>query len=278
VLLGGLAPASGLAHSTFVRAYTFHLEEPGAVEAFVFNGVFEASVDSIPLDRVDRLILVSPSGQREIPREAWTRGEVGSFLWRVRQASAGLFGGFDERRTSTVILPLEEAGTHHFAFTQHPARLAMTPAGFAEFLAEVGLEEEPIAADAEGDPLRVFREWYVKTTQSYFQVGEVATDTVLRPLGLPLEILPRQNPVTRRAGDSLRIAVLFEGEPLADQVVLYGQGADRRRTRTDARGEAVLELDAAGDWWIDLARVVAAEPGSELTHRTYWATLTFSLP
>ena len=250
----------------------------GAREILIFNGTFPESVDSIPVDRVETLLLRGPSGTTEIDPARWTRGEVGSLLWRVRERVAGALGGLDERRTSRVELPFEENGTHLFALVQRPAQIAMTPGMFEEFLAEVGLEEEPIAAHGEENPHELFREWYVKTSTGIFQVGDEPTDGVVEPLDLVIELVPQKNPTAAKPGEGFPVQLRFEGRPLAGQPVLYGQRDTRERGRTDARGIFVLPVNDDGVWWVESCHVVPGEPESPIRHRSYWTTLTFEIP
>jgi nickel transport protein len=63
------------------------------------------------------------------------------------------------------------------------------------------------------------------------------------PVGLPLEIIPLNNPWQAQSGSPLSIQVLFEGKPLAEASVAY-KGAPRGGVKTDAEGKVTLPADA----------------------------------
>lgn len=66
-----------------------------------------------------------------------------------------------------------------------------------------------------------------------------------------LELAPLDNPANLSSGDTLRVAVLFDGQPLANaRVAAMAPQQDRLVAHTDAEGIAKLQLPAAGSWVI----------------------------
>ncbi len=82
------------------------------------------------------------------------------------------------------------------------------------------------------------------------------------PLGLPLEIVPLNQPYGLLPGDTLRFEVLYEGKPLADAKIYAEKYYDpplkkpypsdtllTRTSRTDRNGIATVSLHSPG-WWV----------------------------
>lgn len=104
-------------------------------------------------------------------------------------------------------------------------------------------------------------------------------------LGHALEIVLEKNPAEIEPGEALPVQVLFQGKPLADaQVAAVYAGANLAghkypvATRTDAEGRAQLTLDRAGLWYARLIYMVPAVDDPEVDWRSFFATVTFSVP
>jgi uncharacterized GH25 family protein len=104
-------------------------------------------------------------------------------------------------------------------------------------------------------------------------------------LGHTLEIVLEKNPAEIKAGEPLPVRVLFRGKPLADvQVAAVYAGAKLAghkypvATRTDSEGRAALSLDRAGLWYVRLIHMVPAVDDPDVDWRSFFATLTFSVP
>lgn len=107
----------------------------------------------------------------------------------------------------------------------------------------------------------------------------------LEVLGHTLEIVLEKDPAELKAGDSLPVQVLFRGKPLADaQVAAAFAGANLKGhkfpvvARTDGEGRAALKLDRPGLWYARLIHMVPAEGDPEVDWRSFFATVTFSIP
>ena len=98
-----------------------------------------------------------------------------------------------------------------------------------------------------------WRERYAKHAVSYVCVaGAPRTDSSwAKPVGLGLEIVPASDPTRLRAGDSLRVQVLWRGAPLPNfQLGAFRDGEDKpvfARTGRDGRATARFPLEG---WWL----------------------------
>ena len=98
-------------------------------------------------------------------------------------------------------------------------------------------------------------------------------------LGLPLEIVPQADPLSKKRGDRLRVQVLFNGLPLANSRVWpdYLNGEPRDAVRTDQKGFADIRLRSAGLNVVKVSHAVARADKDEADEDSYASTLAFSL-
>ncbi len=80
----------------------------------------------------------------------------------------------------------------------------------------------------------------IQTSKTILTPGPVATQA----LGLPLEIVPRQDPLAVGPGQELTVQVLFNGQPLPNTRVRVEKV--KELYATDAQGEVRLHMAAAG--------------------------------
>ena len=113
------------------------------------------------------------------------------------------------------------------------------------------------------------------------------TDSHSHRLGYPIEIVPLANPTRLAVGDTLELLVLFEGQPVAEQLVyasfegFHGdEETDIHReavsTRTDENGKVKVELSQAGRWYVRLIHMVPVDE-EDVDYESSWATLTFEV-
>jgi len=107
----------------------------------------------------------------------------------------------------------------------------------------------------------------------------------VKPLGLPLEIVPDELPSTWRPGRMIRFKVLFNGKPLPEETLVathVGYRPDDAwcfATTTDHDGIATVRATQAGTWLlrVKLKRPAAKEAQNEYDIESYTATLTLEI-
>jgi uncharacterized GH25 family protein len=92
-----------------------------------------------------------------------------------------------------------------------------------------------------------------------------------------LQIVPLDNPVGRKAGDPIRLRVLYEGKPLAGAVVTldYVNQASLKSAPTDADGEVVVDIRNDGLNVLAVDHSVTLEDDPKADKIGYTATLSF---
>jgi uncharacterized GH25 family protein len=101
-----------------------------------------------------------------------------------------------------------------------------------------------------------------------------------KPFGLPLEIVPQEDPMSLKMGASLRVQVLFDGKPLSGATVVrdyLNDNADRS-VKTDEQGYAAFQLRSAGLNVIKVTHNVPRKDRREADEDGFASTLAFSLP
>jgi uncharacterized GH25 family protein len=148
------------------------------------------------------------------------------------------------------------------------------------------------------------KEEYAKHGKTIFQVGEKRSDDYKMELGYPIEFIPLENPYDKHTGDDLRVKLLVEGKPLADQSVYahnvagshshgHNEAAESHthdnagsedhnhddgiQYTTDENGEFTVALNHDGVYYLRTIYMANINDKTDLTHRSKWATLTFEV-
>ena len=128
----------------------------------------------------------------------------------------------------------------------------------------------------------------IKSAKTFFASGRAPAETgdpiYIKPDGLPLEIIPLDDPTQLRRDGKLLVKVLFKGEPLKDAVIsCIPRGTTLRpdfdpeyETRTAANGGAKFTLSQPDEYLISVKVDAPAETGETYSAGTeYGATMTF---
>ncbi len=132
------------------------------------------------------------------------------------------------------------------------------------------------------------RERYRRCAKSWIAGSDPAR--ALRPVGLPLEIVPLAPPGSAPA---FELRVLFEGAPLEGALVRAWRaalGSDGRPTdaaardstgavaeaRTDAQGNATLAVATPGEWLVGVVHMIPSRDPVAADWESNWASLTFA--
>jgi hypothetical protein len=172
------------------------------------------------------------------------------------------------------------AGGQLFAIDRRPILTELEAERFDAYLEHEGLSHILAARRAPGAS-GPGRERYTRYLKSFVQIGARRDGAFRRVLGQRLELVPLDDPSSLREGANLRVRLLFEGRPLADQpVTAYRRNGDDVATtvvRTDPRGEAVFTIDRAGTWLLRTVHMRACERCEDADWESFWGALTFGV-
>ena len=175
------------------------------------------------------------------------------------------------------------AGILWIAYRSGRSPVTLEADKFEKYLAEEGLEQVSRARSARGENGKPGREVFSRAVKSMLVAGDgrEAGRDFDRVLGLTLEIVPRKDPRRIFPEGRLPIRLLYEGRPLSGAlVVAINQAAsgERIRARTDARGEATLDLSRQGAWLLKAVHMTPAPPGLDADWESVWTSLTLQIP
>lgn len=121
---------------------------------------------------------------------------------------------------------------------------------------------------------------YAKHAKTFVQVGSGGPRAFERVAGHPLEFIPLNDPGALRAGDTLAVRLIYQGQPLADAHLHAGVAQEPGAPAdlsfdTDERGVARVPLAHAGLWNVRMIHVVPAPRGSGADWESHFATVVF---
>ena len=200
--------------------------------------------------------------------------------------------GFAPADTFRTALAFAQPGTHVVLLQSTNSFLELPAKEFAAYLREEGLEytlrlrQERDQQDAPG------RETYRRCAKALVQVGAAAATPAAadsacrRAYGLPLELVPEQNPYRLAANKALTVRVLRAGKPAFGATVQVwqrqpdGQPTTHFTLHANQSGRVLLRLSGPGPYLLAAVDMTAA-PASlrdRADWQSTWASLTFAGP
>ena len=200
--------------------------------------------------------------------------------------------GFAPADTFRTAFTFAQPGTHVVMLRSTNSFIELPADKFTAYLREEGLDDALTLRQERGQQAAPGRETYRRCAKALVQVGAAAvtpaaTDSACRHIyGLPLELVPEQNPYRLTAYKALTVRVLRSGRPVSGAAVQVWQRQPRGlptthfTTRTNQNGRLLLRLSGPGPYL--LATVGMAEAPASLRDRadwqSTWASLTFAGP
>jgi uncharacterized GH25 family protein len=183
-----------------------------------------------------------------------------------------------ERRDPAGFLAVERSGLAVIGYRSRPQHLEMPPDKFEQYLKDEGLESIIAARAKRGDSSKPSKEIFSRCAKAIILAGGSGTGARIdAPLSFRYEIVPKTNPYQMK-NDEMQVAVLYEGKPLANALVVAMHQEDsslRIRLRSDAKGRVTFHLPKRGVWLIKSVQMVPAPAGSNADWESLWASLTF---
>jgi uncharacterized GH25 family protein len=188
------------------------------------------------------------------------------------------FDGVDPAGITRVVEP----GVLWIAYRSGRTPVALEPEKFENYLAEEGLEKIHALRQRRGENDKPGREVFSRSVKSFLVAPTGSRKGFDRALGLTLEIVFKKDPGTlsSSSGGSLPVTLLYEGEPLEGALVTameHENPAQKIRSRTDHRGQAVLKL-GKGVWLIKAVQMTPASSGVDADWESVWTSVTFEIP
>ena len=254
------------AHDTFLKFESHLLQPKTKASVLLMNGTFEASENSVALDRMRDVRITGPSGFLQRPDNN---------QWRLTE------------ELNELAFETGDSGTYIVGVSIKPRTFNMTAAKFDSYLEHAGVLDT-LKSRQSGKQLKSdVSEKYSKHVKALFQVGEQQTKSFGFAYDYPIEIVPQENPFSLGVGEALPVRVLLDGEPLKNQLVYAsyagfhqhgddGQHVEAVKTRTNNDGVAEIKIERKGLWYVRLIYMVPSDEEG-IDYESKWATLTFEI-
>lgn len=194
-----------------------------------------------------------------------------------RQPVTGMIGD-DPAGSVTVDTP----GSWVVGYRSTRSFVELDPARFNAYLDKEGLEWVRDVRQARGDAALHAREYYSRCAKAIINSGSPDSSVATTPLGYRLELIPKRDPYSLTAGDTLAVRLLYESRPLANiLVVAFTADAPEQKfqLRTSADGIAEIPLDRPGTWLVKAVHMIEVPATDTVAEwESFWASLTFLLP
>jgi len=211
--------------------------------------------------------------------------------WGIRKSRIVTYQHLSARGSSSLVpadaaeeltdaeLTLAQPGTHLISLFTTNRYLEMRADSFLLYLKEDGLDDVISAREQRGETSRRSRELYRRCVKTLIQAGNQPDDTYARNTGMPLEIIPTQNPYSQKPGQPAEFRILFNGQPLAGALVRYwnrdaANHLTEEQQRSDAQGHVQFRL-RAGSNMVSLVKMVPHTDKAAADWQSYWGSLTF---
>ncbi len=196
--------------------------------------------------------------------------------------------GHSFKSGDSLRLPLPEEGTHMVTFRSNQSFISLEPEKFNQYLKEEGLDEALLFRKQQHEENKTGTEQYLRSVKTIFQVGTFLTDACTKATGLPLDIIPLQNPyelpqaTTGTGPVKNRFRVLFKGQPLANALVRFwyaekGKPVKMDSARTNTRGYVNADRKP-GPFMASCVHMVPATIPAEAQWQSYWGSVSFEYP
>jgi uncharacterized GH25 family protein len=171
----------------------------------------------------------------------------------------------------------DKAGNYLLGIERNWTYIKLEPAQFEDYLREDGMEYIIAERAKLGESQKEGRERYSRFIKSILQVGDKRDDVYRKRLGMRLEIMPLENPYSKKIGDALQFQILFDGKPLAGKTVFAGnRDSETQKLTTDKNGKFAIKIERGGLWLVRLVYMQrCATDCSEADWESFWGALSF---
>ncbi len=197
-------------------------------------------------------------------------------------------GSFDMRSMAEDgTMPLlnfsaDRSGTFLLSMERNWSYIKLEANKFEDYLREDGMDYIIAERRRLGESKKEGRERYSRFIKMLFQVGGSRSDAAMTLVGSKLEIVPLENPYSKKVGDNLKLRIYFGGFPLTENVVFAdnsdGDKYSTQKLTTDKDGKVVVKLDRKGVWLVRLVFMQRCEKNcGEADWESFWGALSFAV-
>ncbi|MBP6004641.1 MAG: DUF4198 domain-containing protein [Pyrinomonadaceae bacterium] len=243
---------------------------------------FEADKFILKPGEVSALRLFSGQGLKKEEERPYQASKTNSF---VMLSSAGTFDMrtlAEDDRKPVVNFSSDQIGTYLLSMERGWTYITLDADKFEEYLKEDGIEYILGERERLGESKKPGRERYIRFLKTIVQVGGDRTGVAKTRIGTKLEIVPQDNPYSKKVGENFSVQVYFAGLPLTNRGVFVdnrdGDALTTRKYTTDKDGKITIKLDHKGVWLVRLVHMQRCEKNcTEADWESFWGALSFGV-
>ncbi|MBF8248276.1 MAG: Nickel uptake substrate-specific transmembrane region [Bacteroidetes bacterium] len=189
-----------------------------------------------------------------------------------------------EADSSGVTFKLDQVGLHSFALDWAARFIDIKPDLFAKYLASEGLDHVLKLRKERGEETKNGRERYSRYVKTLINAGDGNSESLDKVAGQTIELVPLDNPYSKKVGDAIRVQLLFRGKPLVNNLIssTYVGASDKPDTyaqsaRTDENGLATVRLTHSGPWLVRTVHMLPLTDSKDADWESWWASITFEV-
>ncbi len=186
-----------------------------------------------------------------------------------------------EEKSGLLRVEPAKPGIYVVAVETQPRLITLEADKFNAYLVSDGLPQVYLQRSKDGSLNQPGKERYSKSPKALMRVGNRKAGDATRPVGLPLEIVPLQDPFPLKIGETLAVRVMFRGAALPEANLGWDWPDDGEAAsgtvRTDAKGEALIPIARTGLFTIRLTHMTRPKH-ADYEWESFWTTLTFRIP
>lgn len=172
-----------------------------------------------------------------------------------------------------------EEGTVLVSFQSTNSFIELEPEKFKAYLEEDGLQAALDFRYKHNETDSVGREYYQRSVKTLLQYGTVATQTYRAPTHLPLDLIPLVHPYQLGSGDTMRLRILFQNQPVAGIKLrtwhrLAGTVTENVWYSNEA-GEVRFPFHRSGEWMASCVHMIRLENDRKAQWQSYWGSITW---
>jgi uncharacterized GH25 family protein len=179
-----------------------------------------------------------------------------------------------------VRVTLDDEGPHVFALESTESFIALDADKFNEYLKEDGLDEALDYRKKNNLLTDSAREFYSRHSKLIVQVGEKTGDTYKKEVGMPVEIIPLENPYSLKIGDRMRFKIFYNGQPLfGARVKVFNRHNNRTSLQNIySQKDGIIEttVSTPGRWMVSFVKMIPSKD-PKAQWRSYWGSLVFGI-
>lgn len=211
--------------------------------------------------------------------------ELKNFHYLPNGSKVDLSDKLSMNKGDSIRLPLQAEGTHMVVFNSTNSHIELEAVKFNDYLKEDGLTTAILYREKNGENDKMGKEYYQRSVKTIIQVGNEKTDACIQPTGLPLDIIPSENPYAspgmapKETLPMVRFRVLFKGKSLANWLVKTWYRDEKgtmqmQEYRTNNRGIISVKR-YSGPFMVSTVYMERIEGDSKADWQSYWASVNF---